>query len=902
MNCRRLIILFNTFLCPLGLFATHNRAGEIVVKQISDFEIEATVITYTKASSAEADRDTISIMWGDGVTTNVARSNLSGILLGNDIKKNLYTSRHIYPGRGRYTIGFLDPNRISDILNVDPPNSVDVPFYVQTTINILNPIFQGKNNTVTLLQDPIDFACVGQLFQHNPSAFDIDGDSLSFELSVPMMDVNLPVPNYSYPDKIQAGPLNQISLDPRFGTFTWNTPQKAGEYNIVILVHEFRSGVLISTTMRDMQILVKDDCIKNTPPKIVAHTDTCIIAGTLLKIPVQISDPDLQFFGRRVKVSFTGSPFTLSGSASHDFLSGYQNSPLAGQISWQTNCDHVRKEYYSIVIKAVDNLFDTSGATAIHVIRIRIVGAPPILDSVVSKEKVNFVHWHKPYTCGDAKGFLGFSIWRKEGNSNIQQDSCYPSLVPYNYQRIAYLVNSTLNDSYFYKDSLIDEGVNYCYRIEAIFGELSAAMFPYNLNNSFASNELCKNGVDDYLILSNVDVSETALNSGKIFVSWKKADTLAIDTSVFTPPYELNVYKRSLSSNFSNVPILTYYYSSISEITDSNFVDQSLNTLDSQFTYRLVLKSSLLLNRASLQAQSVYCNAETGNGKIVLKWTESVPWDNQFYRIFRKEINTANFTLIDSVKNRKYTDSTVSVGQEYCYYVQSVGYINLPTQKYLTINNSNIKCISVVDTLPPCCALIQIDDPCAQDIDQNNNITYRIKWNDPNFNCNLKPSSSFKLKVFQLDSKQVIDSFSFQYPNAFQFDYSYRFDKPVCFEMTTFDSIGNSCVSSQWVCSKLCIEYELPNTFSPNFDQKNDMFVPRKSRLIRSVDFKVLNQWGGMVFKTNDPQINWDGNDLDGKALSPGTYYYHCKVIPYQTETGEGIPFDLTGFIELIRN
>ena len=58
--------------------ATHNRAGEITYRQIGEYTIEATITTYTKASSSGADRDSLEIHWGDGASEMVLRTNGPG--------------------------------------------------------------------------------------------------------------------------------------------------------------------------------------------------------------------------------------------------------------------------------------------------------------------------------------------------------------------------------------------------------------------------------------------------------------------------------------------------------------------------------------------------------------------------------------------------------------------------------------------------------------------------------------------------------------------------------------------------------------------------------------------------------------------------------------------------------
>ena len=117
-------------LSPSALFATHNRAGEIHIRQIGPLTIEATIITWTKASSIPADRDTLSICWGDGSPCQaVKRSNGKGLELGNDVKYNIYIATHSYAGVETYLISMTDPNRNAGIINLNAPSSENVPFY-----------------------------------------------------------------------------------------------------------------------------------------------------------------------------------------------------------------------------------------------------------------------------------------------------------------------------------------------------------------------------------------------------------------------------------------------------------------------------------------------------------------------------------------------------------------------------------------------------------------------------------------------------------------------------------------------------------------------------------------------------------------------------------------------------
>ena len=59
-----------------------------------------------------------------------------------------------------------------------------------------------------------------------------------------------------------------------------------------------------------------------------------------------------------------------------------------------------------------------------------------------------------------------------------------------------------------------------------------------------------------------------------------------------------------------------------------------------------------------------------------------------------------------------------------------------------------------------------------------------------------------------------------------------------------------------------------------------------------------FNRWGGLVFETEDPQINWDGKITGtNKLVSTGVYYYICDV--YENRLSGLETTTLTGFIHV---
>jgi hypothetical protein len=62
----------------------------------------------------------------------------------------------------------------------------------------------------------------------------------------------------------------------------------------------------------------------------------------------------------------------------------------------------------------------------------------------------------------------------------------------------------------------------------------------------------------------------------------------------------------------------------------------------------------------------------------------------------------------------------------------------------------------------------------------------------------------------------------------------------------------------------------------------------------------IYNRWGQKVFKTNNPDINWNGIDSEsGIECSEGVYYYICDV--YESYLEGEKKRTIRGSIQIIR-
>ena len=92
----------------------------------------------------------------------------------------------------------------------------------------------------------------------------------------------------------------------------------------------------------------------------------------------------------------------------------------------------------------------------------------------------------------------------------------------------------------------------------------------------------------------------------------------------------------------------------------------------------------------------------------------------------------------------------------------------------------------------------------------------------------------------------------------------------------------------------------IPNTFTPDGDQYNQVFVPVFTSGYDPFNYEMLifNRWGEIVFQSHDANVGWDGTyGVNGKQAQDGAYTY--KIIYKVLKTDERRL--LVGHVNLIR-
>jgi gliding motility-associated-like protein len=913
---RIVLILFVFFISVSRILATHNVAGEITYKAVIDtahtdcHTYDITITTYTDMTS-QADRCSLVLYFGDGTSAIVYRNNFDplhgtdnlcnypavggGVPLGSNYptyKKNTYTARHTYPGAFTYIISMKDPNRITGICNI--VNSVNVQFYLQTVL-VINDILGCNGSSPQLSNLPLDHACVGHCFYHNPGAYDPDGDSLHYSLSPCLDTTQLPLVGWSNLPVTGGG---SVSIDPVSGLLTWCSPPSICIFNICIKIEKWRNKFghhyFMGYVMRDMEIITA--FCQNTNPILSEPKDTCILAGTLLKFTVTGTDPNPASL---LNLSGSGDVFNVIAPVATfptvPSASGFAPQPVNSTFSWNTTCDHIRMQAHQAIFRLENN--GVGGNTHLldyETVYITVIApAPKALWALPSGQTMN-LHWD-PERCNPvSNGFVHYEIFRRIGCDPFVPGPCTTGIpAAWGYTFIGSTTNGLINDTTFIDNNggagLIP-GVTYSYRVVAFFSD-GAQSQPSPIS--------CAGLKRDIPVITNVDVDSTSATTGVIIVKWKNAIpstaafTTGIDTVAFPGPYTLKIFK---SSGFVLAkPVLVHTFTSnFLYNLDTMLIDKSIpfDTQDSAYSYRIDFYggSPTILIGSTQRASSVYLSLTPSDKKLTLTWQEVVPWTNFKYTIY-KETAPYVWTPIGTSSVPTFADSNLINRHTYCYYVTSYGSYFNPTLPDTLVNRSQRACGAPKDLSAPCAPQLQLSSDCE-------NFQNSLLWTDPNHYCaddvvtyNIwySPTSNNQMQIVQTVSVS----------NDTNFVFKELASVAGCYAVSALDTFSNQSILSNIVCADNCPLYALPNVFSPNGDNVNDIYHALPYRYIKSVDMKIYDRWGVLLFKTSDPNINWDGKSMQsGKLCTDGVYYYVCIV---NEERLIGIvPHELKGFIQLI--
>ncbi|WP_201980157.1 T9SS type B sorting domain-containing protein [Hymenobacter rubidus] len=951
------MLVMGLSLWPGTAQASHIRAGDIQAK------VDTTVghnprriffkmtlyLDISKGLLSSVDQPGAIIFFGDGTSTctPVARIGPRQLIPGNtDTALSVYYFEHTFTTTGSFTVSFVGENRNDGVLNMSTPDHQS--FYISTSISI-DPLL-GLNHSPVLTAPAVDRGAVGQVFLHNPAAYDADHDSLAFHLRYCQQVTTLaadivgppcatgtgtnrpiatPCTNYHYPNDpvvtpgltpVQADYIDQngvqtgfagaipaiFNQDAQTGQLIWNAPIAAGFYNVAMEVEEWRrtaSGVKIriGVVIRDMQIIVS--ATANLRPALTIPADLCVVAGQTVTGAVTATDGS--------SAGSVPTPVTLFAYSGilppATFVQSQSGPPTArGTFSWRTDCSNVARSPYLVVFKAQDN--PTPQTTTNPPLidektwRITVVGPPPqsvrVAPLVATGSTLNAakLDWD-PYVCANAAHLY---IYRRLGPGPAP-GACETGIpASSGYVRIGTVLPNATSFTDYNTDASgtqqgLSRGQTYCYRIYADFP------LP-GLGESIASQEVCLTIAGRSAMLTNVDVESTSTTNGQITVRWTQPRAASGAVLGGTPSYVLS---RGVGQNPTT---FTAVRAPFTNLTDTVYVDNGLNTQDLQYSYRLDFVRTFpagqgaTITETGPTASSVRTTVVPNRSatQMLVSWSFAVPWDNaastQPTVVYRRTGGTGPYTrlgtAVSTATGGSYPDADPALvkGQTYCYYVQTNGrYTNLNFLSSL-LNKSQERCTQLVS--PPCTPVLTLEvtncDSLAglQEFPRTDEYyTNHLRWSAgsqppgcdatvASYRVYYRPTPTGRFTLIGTTTQPRFAHTNLTFSGG-------------CYAVQAVAPSTVASDTSNVACQDNCVFFKLPNIFTPNGDAQNNVFRPKNSSPVRSVHFQAFNRWGVKVFENtttaSDPiLINWSGGPAGeagaGVRVSDGIYFYLAQV------------------------
>jgi gliding motility-associated-like protein len=667
------------------------------------------------------------------------------------------------------------------------------------------------------------------------------------------MEEGMDIPGYTFPAASTALSINETT-----GDILWDAPISQGEYNIAIAVEEWRYGRKIGEITRDMQITVQQ-CDNRSP--VLTVQNHCVVAGDTFTTSIKAYDPD----STRVEITATGELFMLPDTDIRPSLTVLDDGTNSGYattlFSWRVPYSTPRKDPYTVYCKATD--YGVPRLSDLKNFTITVVAPSPTITLLQADGRGNPQLY---YTQSPVPHVVGYNIYRHNGTSTPTQDSCSGGLPD-----DAFTLIATTQDAFYTDTSFLQNGMTYCYRVTAVMQDNSESLF---------SNEECftvrQTGVP---VFTHTSIEKTHPYQGVVKVRWMM---LPDDTGGEYGNRQFTLYRVEVGETGDTVkPVRIFPFD-----TAITFYDSLRNTEEHIQRYIVAFGDTAIPTQQEQTSTSptLRLQAFPYSHKVVLRWQDHQLWYNRYYRIYRASATNPAEPLqqIARVADILYVDTAVANDSTYIYCIEGEGtYFNGQIESPL-LNRSN-ETQAMPQVQPPCePQLISVENRCEP---YQNTLQWTIDCDPENtedivrYDIYSAPAGdtnyTFALSVTNTAANTVVDE-----SPAF-----YR----LCYVMTAVNSKGQESGYSNSVCidNRSCFKLNLPNVFTPNGDNINDVFRPKEAQHAENFEIQIFDRWGRLVFKTKDFPFEWNGCYMDSNNACPdGAYFY---VIEFSIPD-EGIP------------
>lgn len=321
--------------------ASHMMGGQITIEHVSGMDYRVVYTAYRDMTGIPiaqvASISFVDSLTGTSFIVPIPYDTAVTVLVPG-VEEYVYQAIVTFPYTGTWSVSYDECCRNAAILNMIPGSHF---FYSKVFVDTMN-------STPVFLNPPIVMAQENVPFYYNPLPFDVDGDSISWSLDIPLDAGGVPSLGYVLPSSDSLVPFN---MDPITGEITF-LPNMLGNFQVSVRVKEYRNGVQIGEISRDMQLIVVQSL--NVPSVLMISSNAApfngkaysVTPGSSFSMNVTIFDADNQ----GVTITGSGEPFLLtSNPAVLNVVNGSGTSTAT--VAWTPSSAQARTAPYVLGLR-----------------------------------------------------------------------------------------------------------------------------------------------------------------------------------------------------------------------------------------------------------------------------------------------------------------------------------------------------------------------------------------------------------------------------------------------------------------------------------------------------------------------------------------------------------------------
>lgn len=853
---------------PFLLYSSHIIGGKITYRYLGTNKYEIKLTVYRDCSDIVDFDNPSPITIYNNDNNNLVTSNLVSLFYrdtlqpinpdpcfippsGICVEEGYYLDTvFLAPNINGYTISFQRCCHNVSVLNIYNPSMVGITITAQIPPQI--------NNSASFLNYPPIYICVNDTFNYSFASMDIDGDSLVYNLchlysggtnfNVMPTPANPPpytqipwVTGYSATNPVNS--QNGITFNSTNGTIQF-VPTTIGQFAVGVCVDEFRNGILLNTNRLEMQFNVVPCYLVSSIP-----TATNLCEG--LNINFQNGSNNATNF------HWDFGDTNLSSDTSNIAIPSYTYSNYGT---------------YTVSLIAINNSYGACKDTTTKVINVNPLLAPTLQPNYTSCYKNNYIN----LLVGGAFDNTATFNWNLGINATPSNPTTFNPTVHFDtiIQPISVVVSQ-----YGCTDTLFSQ-INFINPIASINTNnlncndttLHFVSFSDNYNNLYWDFGI-PNITSDTSTYD--DVYYTYPSYGNYTVTLIAYNGSCSDTAT----EQINVYPKLKLDWINTVETQCLKNNSF------NFTPTGIWGSNATFFWAFYNSS----NTTTLNIQSPTNITYTTTGYKLVKFLVS---ENGCTKYAQAVVNvlpnpTANFYVSDSVACQPltttlYNQSTSTIPYTSQWQINNATQNNLDS--ILILNNSGLYSITLIVT---------DTNNCTDTLTKQNYINVLPK---PQVSVHATPiitdilSPEINFTINTNTQNQTILNFG---DNNFTIQQNtfHTYTDTGNYQYTLITQNNFNCLDTikGTIIIKPYNAIFIPNTFTPNNDGLNDYYTPIIP-YYKSVDVKIYNRWGQLIFKTNDITQGWDGKQ-NNTPVKTDVYNYLINIEfldnTTQTKTGQ---------------